>query len=124
MKKVLKIKTNNGEILYILPYFPIGSIYSTTKSRNPAEDFGGTWQLKKEIGAGNLIAYGYSQNNVSNDSVVASNEILAYSDNRIKNKTFDIKNLVDGILVADSGTIKAHTKGIVGMIEATMALIK
>lgn len=55
------LQVNGGKVLNILEIYPIGSIYMSVNSTNPAEKFGGTWvQLTDRflIGAGSTYGVG------------------------------------------------------------------
>ena len=98
----------------------VGSIYTTTLEENPSIILGfGKWIRKKILNGGELIAYGTAYNQDSNETAVTVSEQLAFSDTRIPNKKFNIKNLVDGVLESKSGTFNIIPKGIVGLVKCT-----
>lgn len=47
MAKAVQLKDKDGNKIYSAPYWPIGSIYLSFNSTNPAEFFGGTWERLK-----------------------------------------------------------------------------
>ena len=51
-EKGIKFKNRNNEYIYPCPFYPIGSIYISTSSINPANYFGGTWE---SFGAGRCL---------------------------------------------------------------------
>lgn len=98
----------------------VGSIYTTTLEEDPAIILGlGKWIRKKILNGGELIAYGTAYNQDSNETAVTVSEQLAFSDTRIPNKKFNIKNLVDGVLESKGGTFNIIPKGIVGLVKCT-----
>ena len=100
--------------------YPIGSMYTTTSEENPKTELGfGEWEKRNVFHGGELIAYGTAYNQDSNETAVGTNERLAFSDTRIPNKKFNIKNLIDGVLESKSGTFNIITKGIVGLVKCT-----
>lgn len=69
---------------------------------------------------GELIAYGTAYNTTSNTTILASGASLAFSSPLIPNKDYSIKNYIDGIIEFTGGTFRIHTKGIVGLVKATV----
>lgn len=99
----------------------VGSIYTTTSEKNPSEILGfGTWEKKNIFHGGELIAYGEMHNGSTQALSVAKDEVFQFSSNKIANKIANIKNYVDGILRSDSGTLKVATKGVAGLVKATV----
>lgn len=45
--KAITLKDSKGNKVYPSPYYPIGSIYMSVNSTNPADFFGGTWEQIK-----------------------------------------------------------------------------
>lgn len=100
--------------------YPVGSMYTTTSEESPKTELGfGEWEKRNVFHGGELIAYGTAYNQDSNETAVTVSEQLAFSDTRIPNKKFNIKNLVDGVLESKSGTFNIIPKGIVGLVKCT-----
>ena len=76
----------------------------------------------RNIGNGTLLAYGVAYNSSLNSNLVEKDNLIAFSDNRIPNKVYNIKNIGEEVLIGQSGTFRVKTKGVVGMIKATMYL--
>lgn len=103
--------------------YPVGSIYTTTSEKNPGEILGfGTWKKKDIFHGGELIAYGFATNTTSNTISFQSEAELSFSDKAIPNKKYDIKNFVDGIISFIGDTFYIATKGIVGLVKATISI--
>lgn len=71
---------------------------------------------------GGLLGFGVAYNTESNAVGYNANDIIAFSDNAIKNKSNYIKNYINEIITFENGTFKIHTKGLVGMVKATITL--
>lgn len=96
----------------------VGSIYTTTLEEDPAIILGlGKWIRKKILNGGELIAYGSAYNQGEQSDTVVNGARLDFSDTKIPNKKFNIKNFVDGVLFDQGGTFKIATKGIVGLVK-------
>lgn len=96
----------------------VGSIYTTTLEEDPAIILGlGKWIRKKILNGGELIAYGSAYNQGEQSDTVVNGAKLDFSDTKIPNKKFNIKNFVDGVLFDQGGTFKIATKGIVGLVK-------
>ena len=98
----------------------VGSIYATTLEEDPSIILGfGKWIRKKILNGGELIAYGTAYNQGENETAVPADNRLAFSDERIPNKQFFIKNFIEGVLESKDGTFNVATKGIVGLVKCT-----
>lgn len=73
-----------------------------------------------QFNKGNLIAVGAVVNTSSNNTSVAKDASLAFSSTTIPNKDYNLINYVEGILEGEAGTIKIHTKGVVGLIKVNV----
>lgn len=113
------IKLGSGALNAI---YPVGSIYLSVNSTNPSELFGGTWELLKIFTGGELLAYGWAYNGVSNTTDVNVDVDIPFSGSKIPSKQYSITNYVDGVLTFDSGTFRLHTKNLVGLVEAIYTL--
>lgn len=71
---------------------------------------------------GVLLAYGVAYNGSLNSDVVEKDNLIDFSDTRIPDKVYNIKNIGEEVLIGLSGTFRVKTKGIVGMVKATMYL--
>lgn len=97
---------------------PIGSMYTTTLEDNPCNELGfGEWEKRNVFHGGELIAYGTAYNQSNNTELIANGSKLDFSDTKIPNKKFNIKNFVDGVISDQDGTFRIATKGIVGIVK-------
>lgn len=98
--------------------YPVGSMYTTTSEESPKTELGfGEWEKKNVFHGGELIAYGSAYNQGEQSNTVVNGAKLDFSDTKIPNKKFNIKNFVDGVLFDQGGTFKIATKGIVGLVK-------
>ena len=110
-----RIKLGSGLLNAI---YPVGSIYKSANNINPSTLFGGTWELIRSFGGGELIAYGHAYNSISNNEVMNKSEELPFSDSKIPSKKYSITSFDPNVLKFDSGTFHVYTKNVVGMVEA------
>lgn len=104
-------------------YYPIGGIYTSTDGTNPAELFGGTWQLMRTFYGGELVAYSTTWNTVDNNTIFMKDSKNGFSDIFSGDNTSNhIVNYIPDILTKSSGTIWVQTKGIVGLVETYVEL--
>ena len=98
--------------------YPIGSYYITENSSNPANKFGGTWQLVRRTYGGELLAYGVAKNTTTGSTTFTSNQYRPMSDLEL---SVDLREDYSGqnVLWFDSGAWRIYTYGIVGMVKAT-----
>ena len=76
----------------------------------------------KSLDGGRLLAYGVAYNGSSNSTAINKDNLIDFSNSLIPNKVFNIKNIGEEVLIGQSGTFRVKTKGVVGMIKATMYL--
>ena len=111
------IKLGKGALNAI---YPVGSVITTLTNTNPSDNYGGTWEQIKVLTGGELIAFGSAYNNSSNSIAVAQNSPIYFSDNKIPDKQYSITDFIGNVLSFDSGTFRVNTRGIVGIVEATI----
>lgn len=106
----------------LLDVYPIGATYVSKRNVNPSEYFGGTWVLDRDFRGGELIAYGLAYSTNPGDTVGGST-YKGWSDIfSIANQGVNVTNYVLGVLEHTSGTFMVHSKGIVGLVEATLTI--
>ena len=76
----------------------------------------------KSLDGGRLLAYGVAYNGSSNSTVINKDNLIDFSNSLIPNKIFNIKNVEEEVLIGQSGAFRVKTKGVVGMVKATMYL--
>ena len=100
---------------------PIGSIYISNSNTNPGTIFGGTWVCERATAGGELIAFGVVNGSGMASKTAQAGTWYAFSSEETSYyKTPTIQNYISGILEYTAGTLKCHTKGIVGMVESHM----
>ena len=103
-------------------YYPIGGIYTSSDNTDPGELFGGTWELERRFYGGELLAYGTAWNSGSSSLVCYNTVYYSISDVLGGIYSSHLCNHMPDILTDDSGTIYVNTKGVVGLVEATMKI--
>lgn len=104
-------------------YYPIGGIYTSSDNTDPGVLFGGTWKLERRFYGGELLAYGSCWNNSAASITCEKNANYGFSDS-IYGATFasHIHNHMPDIIIPSSGTLYVQTKGVVGLVEATVSI--
>lgn len=103
-------------------YYPIGGIYTSSDNTDPSELFGGTWRLMRRFYGGELLAYGTAWNSTNSDITCNANTNYGISDVLGGIFSSHLCNHMPDILTASSGTIWVQTKGVVGLVEATIEI--
>ena len=113
-----------GNLSVLNKVYPVGSKYISNSSTNPSSILGGgTWVQERTLYGGELIGYAVAKVSGSGSTEAAAGERVAFSDNKTgTTTTYDVTNYVDGVLYGGSGAIRCNTKGIVGMVKATMCI--
>lgn len=111
----------DGALLPDLMY-PVGSIYTTSESISPETLFGGTWTKIRTFYGGELVAFASVRASGSSSTSIADGTEVGFGDSRVGEKSHDITNYIDGVFTIGNGAIKVQTKGIVGMVEASMTI--
>ena len=122
--------TNAGETVLLTPSYktallayPIGSIYINNSNTNPGTIFGGTWVCDRATAGGELLAFGLANTTEVGSAQMNANIYYSFSDLQTgQNKHYTVRNYVDGILTGKAGALYIQTKGIVGMIDATICI--
>lgn len=104
-------------------YYPIGGIYTSSDNTDPGVLFGGTWELERRFYGGELLAYGTAWNSTISPLVASNGVDYGFSD-ILPSSVYSshLRNYMPDILTASSGTIWVQTKGVVGLIEATVEI--
>lgn len=104
-------------------YYPIGGIYTSSDNTDPGELFGGTWELERRFYGGELLAYGSAWNESACSMQAVNGTDYGFSDILPQGVyASHLCNYMPDILTASSGTIWLQTKGIVGLVEATVEI--
>lgn len=106
-------------------YYPIGGIYTSSDNTDPGVLFGGTWELERRFYGGELLAYGTAWNSTSGTKEFTTGTYAYYGFSDIfanTEYTDSICNYMPDILTGRAGTIWVQTKGVVGLIEASMTI--
>ena len=119
ISKADPIALPSGSILADLTY-PVGSIYTSNYSDNPANTIGGTWELIKTYTGGELIAYATVW--ARDGNTIASGTDTEFSSSNVGSKDYEMYNYVSDILNYSAGTILVNPQNIVGMVEAFVSL--
>ena len=102
--------------------------YDESRENIPVQIYGNTdvqgnlTVNSKSLDAGRLLAFGVAYSGSSNSAAINKDNLIDFSNGLIPDKFFDIKNIGEEVLIAQSGTFRVKTKGIVGMVKATMYL--